>query len=117
MVRLGWQAGADRAAGGSARVGFEIHDDGTATIPLRAWFWGIGLSLVLWALIAALAVLLFACAQPGPAPLSRTAWANPNCLYRCQVSVSSIDQNDTDSLAPTLTGGARTETTTETTTR
>ncbi len=78
---------------------------------------GLVISAVLWVAIVGLVLILAGCGQPvATQPTSRVAGANPTCIYRCYATVSSVDDNRSDNLAPVLSG-SRTETTTETTTR
>jgi len=62
----------------------------------------MAVTALLWAVVFVLLcciVFLVGCGAALPpdasAPTSRAAFANPNCVHRCYVAVSSVDDNAT----------------------
>ena len=89
-----------------------MHDNNPGA-PVAITLWAL-LCLVLFCLIA---LVLYGCANSPPAPLSRLAGANPNCIRNCSASFMTMDaQTRGGAFQPTVSS-AKTLTETETTSR
>jgi len=86
--------------------------DNNPGAPLAIVLW-IGVCVVIFGLAA---VVLYGCANSPPAPLSRLAGANPNCIRNCSASFMTMDSKGSGPFQPTVSS-ARTLTETETTSR